>query len=89
MAGASAAGGHIHHGDARGPTAPIDSGHWSDDNGSSWQVAEPTGPSEPYGWVRFLFRWHTLMTRATDRHGITQPANVLFNAVHPHTVTVE
>ena len=51
--------------------------------------------------ARFHFRWraasgrHTLMTRATDRHGSTQPASVpfnnggyLFNAVHPHPVIV-
>ena len=81
---------------------PIDSVHWSDDEGSSWQVAELTGPDEPYGWVRFQFRWraaaghYTLMTRATDRHRRTQPASVpfndggyLYNAIHPHPVTVE
>ena len=97
-----AAGDHILHGYARGSTAPIDSVHWSDDKGSTWQVAELTGPDEPYGWVRFQFRWravaghYTLMTRATDRHGKTQPASVpfndggyLYNAVHPHPVTVE
>ena len=95
------AGDHILHGYARGSTAPIDSVHWSDDGGSSWQDAKLTGPDEPYGWVRFQFRWraaagqYTLMTRATDRNGRTQPERVpfnnggyLYNAVHPHPVTV-
>lgn len=90
------------HQEPRGSTARIDSVHWSDDKGSSWQAAELTGPNEPYGWVRFQFRWrtaggrHTLMTRATDRRGSTQPASVpfnhggyLFNAVHPHPVIVD
>ena len=96
------AGDHVLHGYARGSTAPIGSVHWSDDGGSSWRAAELTGPNEPCGWARFQFRWraargrHTLMTRATDRHGSTQPASVpfnnggyLFNAVHPHPVIVD
>ena len=93
---------HLVHGYARGPAAPIDNVLWSDDNGSTWHPAALTGQNERYGWVRFQFRWHatrgrhTLMTRATDRRGTTQPTAVafntggyLFNAVHAHPVSVD
>lgn len=89
------------HGFARSSGRTISSVHWSDDSGSTWHQAELTGPNEPYGWTRFEFDWlartgkHQLMTRATDEAGQTQPQSVsfntagyLFNAIHPHPVSV-
>lgn len=95
-------GRNIVHGYARSPGSPIKQVHWSADGGVIWHEATLSGPNEKYGWVRFYFEWnasagsYTLMTSATDREGRSQPFSVpfntggyLFNAVHPHPVTVE
>ena len=89
------------HGYARSPGSPIAQVEWSDDNGSTWRAACLSGPNEKWGWTRFELTWrattgrHNLMTRATDQNGRTQPASVsfneggyLYNAIHPHPVSV-
>ncbi len=89
------------HGYARSPDRPMRSVEWSANGGQSWQSADIISPNEPYGWVRFAFAWtatpgeHSLMTRATDEAGETQPVTcpfnpgtLLFNAIIAHPVTV-
>ena len=74
---------------------------WSADEGNSWCEAKLVEPNQRYAWVRFEFAWdappgeRTLMTRATDEAGRTQPKTVpfnaggyLFNMIHPHPVVV-
>jgi len=74
---------------------------WSDDSGRSWREAQLVGRQARLGWARFEFRWdapageHTVMTRATDTAGNTQPEQVpfnkkgyLFNQPVPHPVRV-
>ena len=51
------AGIHRLHGYARSPGVPIDSVHWSEDQGRRWHLASLTGPNERYGWARFEFQW--------------------------------
>lgn len=95
-------GDHLLRGYARAPLAPVDAVHWSADEGATWQAAELTGPNEKYGWACFQFPWHatpghhTLMTRATDTQGRTQPMSIpfnkggyLYNAVHPHPIQIK
>lgn len=94
-------GTHELHGYARAGERAISAVDWSEDSGATWQSADLTGPNQPYGWVRFEFTWdakpgaRTLMTCATDYNGVSQPRQIpfntggyLFNAVHPHPVTV-
>ena len=89
------------HGFARSPDSPIARVEWSADEGTNWQNAHLVGPNKKYAWAMFTFDWtattgqHTLMTRATDEAGRTQPETVpfndcgyLFNMVHPHPVEV-
>ena len=58
-------------------------------------------PVLPHAWQRFQFKWdapagsHTLLTRATDAAGQSQPDQVAYNSkgyllniVLPHPVTV-
>lgn len=74
---------------------------WSADSGSTWRDAELDAPTWRHSWVRFEFAWsagpgeYTIMTRATDGAGNTQPNAVpfnqkgyLFNQPLPHPVTV-
>lgn len=88
------------HGFAHSPN-PISRVEWSADSGASWHVAELHGPQTQYSWARFEFTWsakpgdYTLMTRATDTIGNTQPDEVsfnkrgyLFNQPLPHPVRV-
>ena len=95
------AGLHRIHGYAHSPTAPINAVEWSDDSGSTWNTATVLEPQIQYSWARFEFPWearpgeHTIMTRATDAQGDTQPDNIpfnrkgyLFNQPVPHPVTV-
>src|SRR5450755_2966314 len=84
---------------ARAPIRRVDI---STDGGSSWRVARLRSPNLPRAWVRWDFPWrpagpgnHTLLARATDRTGQTQPPTVLFNtlgylfwAIVEHQVTV-
>lgn len=87
---------------ARSPHAKIVSVEWSADGGQTWSMATLLNPIMKYAWTQFEFTWeapigeHTLMTRATDELGHTQPNTILhnewgflFNMVHPHPVTVE
>ena len=74
---------------------------WSADSGSTWRDAELDAPGWRHSWTRFEFAWsagpgeYTIMTRATDAAGNTQPDAVpfnrkgyLFNQPLPHPVTV-
>lgn len=54
----------------------------STDGGETWSDAELFGPKNPHAWRLFRYQWetspgqHTLMSRATDDRGRTQPATV-------------
>ena len=95
------AGRHLIHGYAHSPHAPISKVEWSADSGATWRVADVEEQRARYSWARFEFIWDavrgesTLMTRATDEAGNTQPAAVpfnrkgyLFNQPLPHPVRV-
>jgi hypothetical protein len=50
------------------------------DAGASWQAAQLTGKPEKFAWRRFEFAFdatrqdtHTILSRATDAKGVTQP----------------
>ncbi len=86
---------------ARSPDACIRRVEWSDDDGRTWREADIVSPNLRYAWVRFCFEWtaapgdHTLMTRAFDDKGRSQPERVpfniggyAFNMIHPHPVEV-
>ena len=88
------------HGYAHSPHG-ITRVEWSADSGSTWSEAEVEAPMSPYSWARFEFAWspgpgeYTILTRATDGAGNTQPDAVpfnrkgyLFNQPLPHPVTV-
>lgn len=53
----------------------------STDKGNSWQPAKLIGPAIPFAWQLFEFEWvvpaktgrYSLMARATDQNGKTQP----------------
>lgn len=96
-----AAGAHRLQGYAHSPFGPIAQVEWSRDFGATWQEARILGPQVQNSWARFEFDWraqagaYTLMTRATDAAGNTQPAEVpfnekgyLFNQPLPHPVRV-
>lgn len=66
----------------------------SADNGESWHVAS-VGPRSEWSWQRFSYRWtpesygaFTLMARAHDSAGATQPMARARNAVHAIRVKV-
>lgn len=95
------AGAHRIHGYAHSPTGPIAKVEWSVDNGKRWQAATVLDPQIQYSWARFEFAWtaksgkYTILTRATDAAGNTQPDEVpfnkqgyLFNQPVPHPITV-
>ena len=86
---------------AYSPSGPVQHVEWSADGGSSWQAARILEPVLPHAWQRFQFEWdapagnHTLLTRATDAAGQTQPDQIAYNSkgyllniVLPHAVTV-
>ena len=94
-------GSHRIHGYAHSPNGGIVSVEWSDDSGSVWHPATILEPQVQYSWARFEFAWnaqsgeHTIMTRATDTQGNTQPDAIpfnekgyLFNQPLPHPITV-
>ena len=96
-----AAGQHRIHGYASSPTGRIARVEWSTDSGRTWTDAEVLEPQVQYSWARFEFTWdakpgeHTVMTRATDAEGNTQPDEVpfndkgyLFNQPLPHSISV-
>ena len=95
------AGQHRLHGYAHSPHGSIQRVEWSNDRGRSWSEVEQISPQQDYSWARFEFLWraepgdHTIMTRATDSEGTTQPERVpfnekgyLFNQPLPHPVRV-
>ena len=92
---------HQIHGYAHSPDGPIRRVEWSLDSGATWQEAAVLEPQVQYSWARFAFEWdappgeHTVMTRATDAAGATQPDQIpfnekgyLFNQPVPHPVSV-
>ena len=94
-------GTHLIGGYAHSPAGRIARVEWSDDSGATWRGAELIGPQARLGWVRFEFDWkapagmHSVMTRATDAAGNTQPDHVpfnekgyLFNQPLPHPICV-
>ena len=95
------AGAHRLHGYAQSPSGPITKVEWSDDAGRTWNEATVLEPQIQYSWARFEFVWqasrgeNTIMSRATDRLGNTQPAKIpfnekgyLFNQPVPHPIRV-
>ena len=95
------AGRHRIHGYAQSPSGPISRVEWSDDSGRTWNDAELSGSQPDYSWARFEFAWdaepgeRTIMTRATDAKGNTQPDRApfnekgyLFNQPAPHPIRV-
>ena len=94
-------GSNLISGFAYSPSGPVQRVEWSADAGSTWQAARILDPVLPHAWQRFQFEWnapvgsHTLLTRATDAAGQSQPEQVAFNRsgyllniVLPHPVTV-
>ena len=94
-------GAHRIHGYAHSPDGSISLVEWSDDSGETWQQATVLEPQVQYSWARFEFVWnaqrgeHSIMTRATDSQGNTQPDDIpfnekgyLFNQPLPHPVVV-
>ena len=79
------AGSHRLHGYAHSPSGPISRVEWSVDSGQTWNEAALSGSQPDHSWARFEFEWnaepgeHTIMTRATDAAGNTQPDRVPFN----------
>ena len=89
------------HGYAHSPAGSISRVEWSADSGRTWSDAALSGSQPDYSWARFEFAWdaepgdHTIMTRATDAGGNTQPSEIpfnekgyLFNQPLPHPIRV-
>lgn len=89
------------HGYAHSPHGNIARVEWSDDGGGSWNDATLLEPQTQYSWAMFEFQWdarageQTVMTRATDTVGNTQPDDIpfnekgyLFNQPLPHPIRV-
>jgi len=89
------------HGFAHSPHGSIRTVEWSLDAGQTWRDAAVLEPQVQYSWARFAFEWdappgnHTVMTRATDAAGNTQPDQIpfnekgyLFNQPVPHPVQI-
>ena len=60
----------------------------STDNGATWTAAEFIGPHEPYAWRQWQYLWqvekkgeYTLLARATDAEGNTQPMQAEWNVL--------
>ena len=94
-------GSHSISGFAYSPNGPVQRVEWSADDGATWQAARILDPVLPHAWQRFQFDWdappgsHTLLTRATDAAGRSQPDQIAYNSkgyllniVLPHPVTV-
>ena len=81
-----AAGPQRIYGYAQSPHGPIGKVEWSLDGGATWRGAAVVEPQFQYSWARFRIDLelqagtHTIMTRATDAAGNTQPESVPFNA---------
>ena len=80
-----AAGRNRIYGYAHSPSGPVTRVEWSEDAGRTWREAELSGGQPDYSWARFEFEWdaepgeRTIMTRAMDAAGNTQPDSVPFN----------
>ena len=75
----------------------------SDDNGATWKPAALDARHSPHAWRLWHFRWTprragkaTILARATDSRGVTQPretvwnqSGYLFNAWHSVEVEVK
>lgn len=94
------AGSQLIHGFAHSPN-PLTTVEWSTDSGSTWTEATLHSPAERHSWARFEFVWsprpgdYTVMTRASDIAGNSQPDKVpfnemgyLFNQPLPHPINV-
>jgi DMSO/TMAO reductase YedYZ molybdopterin-dependent catalytic subunit len=75
-------------GAAWGGESRVDRVDVSTDAGKTWQACELVGPSEPFSWRQFQFRWevkekgsYLLMTRATDTDGKQQPMAAVWNVL--------
>ena len=60
----------------------------STDSGQTWHLASFIGPNEPYAWRQWQYSWevtqkgdYTIMARASDIDGNTQPMNANWNAL--------
>jgi DMSO/TMAO reductase YedYZ molybdopterin-dependent catalytic subunit len=68
------------------PTGRISRVDVSLDRGATWAPAVLREPNIGRAWVRWELEWdarpgeHTIMTRATDEQGVTQPASIPWNA---------
>ena len=95
------AGPHRIHGYAHSPAGMISRVEWSINSGRTWREAELSGRQHDHSWERFEFVWdaergeQTIMTRATDIVGNTQPSEVphnemgyLFNEPVPHPINI-
>ena len=95
------AGQHNLIGFAHSPHGEIAKVEWSEDGGVEWHEAMVGQSQDRYSWAAFDFDWdapsgeHTVMTRATDAQGNTQPDRVpfnqkgyLFNQPLPHPISV-
>ena len=95
------AGLHRIRGYAHSPAGPLRQVEWSLDSGQTWRDATVRPPQVQYSWAGFEFVWdaqpgeYTVMTRATDAAGNTQPRAVpfnekgyLFNQPLPHPIRV-
>jgi len=58
----------------------------STDNGRTWTDAQLVGPDTPYAWRQWRFSWpikesgsYTVLSRATDDRGHTQPMTSSWN----------
>ena len=98
---ALSAGSNVISGFAYSPNGPVRRVEWSADDGSTWLDARILDPVLPHAWQRFQFEWdasagnHTLLTRATDADGQSQPDQIAYNSkgyllniVLPHPITV-
>ena len=96
------AGLHRIRGYAHSPAGPLRKVEWSLDSGRTWRDAVVQGPQVQYSWAMFELEWeaqpgeYTVMTRATDAAGNTQPREIpfnekgyLFNQPLPHPIRVK
>ena len=94
-------GRHRINGYAHSPLREIERVEWSADSGRTWNDATLSGSQKDYSWARFEFVWdaepgeRSIMTRATDVAGDTQPDSIpfnekgyLFNQPVPHPIHV-
>lgn len=75
----------------------------STDGGESWRAVDFIGPDEPFAWRQWQYVWHvskpgsyTILSRATDSNGESQPMHASWNklgynnnGVHEHGVAIE